>query len=76
MRVVVGSDLRLRESLHGTCAPLTENIEYGLLSKYSVQDFIMHLKYIQRLKINGFWVTGEISGKTQKLLDALDIHIT
>lgn len=47
-----------------------------LLSKYSVQDFIMHLKYIQRLKINSSWVTGEISGKTQKLLDALDIHIT
>ena len=46
------------------------------LSKYSVQDFIMHLKYIQRLKINSSWVTGEISGKTQKLLDALDIHIT
>ena len=31
-----------------------------LLSKYSVQDFIMHLKYIQRLKINSSWVTGEI----------------
>ena len=30
MRVVVRSDLRLRESLHGTCTPLTENIEYGL----------------------------------------------
>ena len=47
-----------------------------LLSKYSVQDFIIHLKYIQRLKINNSWVTGEISGKTQKLLDKLDIHIT
>ena len=47
-----------------------------LLSKYSVQDFIVHLKYIQRLKINNSWVTGEISGKTQKLLDALAIHIT
>ena len=47
-----------------------------LLGKYSVQDFIVHLKYIQRLKINNSWVTGEISGKTQKLLDALAIHIT
>ena len=47
-----------------------------LLSKYSVQDFIVHLKYIQRLKINNSWVTGEISGKTQKLLDVLAIHIT
>ena len=48
----------------------------GLLSKYSVQDFITHLKYIHRLKINNSWVTGEISGKTQKLLDALNVHIT
>jgi len=46
-----------------------------ILGKYSVHDFIIHLKYIQRLKINSSWVTGEISGKTQKLLDALDIHI-
>lgn len=48
----------------------------NLLSKYSVQDFISHLKYILRLKLNGSWVTGEISGKTQKLLDKLDLHIT
>ena len=48
----------------------------GLLSKYSVQDFITHLKYIHRLKINNSWVTGEISGKTQKLLDALNVRIT
>ena len=47
-----------------------------LLPKYSVQDFISHLKYILRIKINGSWVTGEISGKTQKLLDKLDLHIT
>ena len=46
-----------------------------ILGKYSVHDFIIHLKYIQRIKINCSWVTGEISGKTQKLLDALDIHI-
>ena len=47
-----------------------------LISKYSVQDFITHLKYVHRLKINNSWVTGEISGKTQKLLDALNVHIT
>ena len=48
----------------------------NILAKYSVQDFIIHLKYIQRIKINNSWVTAEISGKTQKLLDALDLHIT
>ena len=47
-----------------------------LLSKFSVRDFIIHLKYIPKIKINSSWVTGEISGKTQKLLDALQIHIT
>ena len=47
-----------------------------LLSKYSVSDFLIHLKYIHAVKMNSSWVTGEISGKTQKLLDALKIHIT
>lgn len=47
-----------------------------LLSKYSVRDFIIHLKYIQRIKVNNSWVTGEISSKTQKLLDSMDVHIT
>lgn len=48
----------------------------NLLPKYSVRDFIMHLKYIQRVRVNSSWVTGEISGKTQKLLDLLNVHIT
>ena len=47
-----------------------------LVSLYSVQDLVTHLKYIQRIKINNSWVTGEISGKTQKLLDKLNVHIT
>ncbi len=48
----------------------------GFTSEFSVQDLITHLKYIQHLKINNSWVSGEISGKTQKLLDKLQIHIT
>lgn len=48
----------------------------NLLAKYSVRNFIIHPKYIQRVKINSSWVTGEISGKTQKLLDSLNVHIT
>lgn len=47
-----------------------------LLSKFSVSDFIFHLKYIHTVNVNNSWVTGEISTKTQKLLDALQIHIT
>ena len=50
--------------------------EAKLLSKYSVRDFIIHLKYIQCIKVNSSWITGEISLKTQKLLDSIDVHIT
>ena len=46
-----------------------------LLSKYSVDDFVMYLKYIHAVKSNSSWVVGEITAKTQKLLDALGIHI-
>ncbi|KWW26639.1 MAG: Uncharacterized protein AUK63_2565 [bacterium P3] len=53
---------------------LMKNAE--LISDFSVQDLISHLKYIQRLKINNSWVSAEISGKTQKLLDKLNVHIT
>ena len=47
-----------------------------LLSKFSVDDFIIHLKYIHAVKANSSWAVGEISGKTQKLLDRLNLHIT
>ena len=48
----------------------------NLTSDFSVQDLISHLKYIQCIKINNSWVTCEISGKSQKLLNKLNIHIT
>lgn len=48
----------------------------GLLSKYSVDDFVMYLKYIHAVKSNNSWVVGEITTKTQKLLDKLNLHIT
>ena len=47
-----------------------------LLSKFSIQDFIAHLKYIHILKIKNSWVLSEVSGKTQKFLDAIAIPIT
>ena len=46
-----------------------------LLSKYSIADFLAHLKYIYKIKIKSSWVLSEISGKTQKLLDALCLPI-
>ena len=48
----------------------------NLLSKFSIDDFIAHLKYIQTLKINNSWVLSEISSKTQKFLDAMSLPIT
>ena len=47
----------------------------NLLSKFSIRDFITHLKYIHRIKINNTWVLSEISGKTKALLNKLMIDI-
>ena len=47
----------------------------NLLSKFSIADFISHLKYIHKIKTNGSWVLSDFSGKTQKLLDALNVSI-
>ena len=47
-----------------------------LLSKYSVSDFISHLKYIFKVKADSQWFTTEISAKTSKLLSDLNLHIT
>ncbi len=47
----------------------------NLLSKFSIADFISHLKYIHKIKIKNSWVLSEISGKTQELLDALGLSI-
>ena len=47
-----------------------------LLSKLSVADFISHLKYIFKVKINGSWCLSETTKKTKDILKALDLHIT
>ena len=47
----------------------------NLLLKFSISDFITHLKYIHKIKTKSSWVLSEISGKTQKLLDALGSSI-
>lgn len=48
----------------------------NLLSKYSVEDLLTHLKYIHKIKMDKDWDTTEISTKTQALLKNLNIHIT
>jgi transposase len=50
--------------------------EKSLLSKFSVADFITHLKYIHKVKLRDSWFTSEISKKTASFFDSLGIHIT
>jgi len=47
-----------------------------ILSKYSVADFVAHLKYIFKIKVNNLWLNSEISTKTANLLNSMEIHIT
>ena len=50
--------------------------EKKLLSKFSVADFISHLKYIFKVKINDSWYLSEITKKTKQFLDKMNLHIT
>lgn len=47
-----------------------------LLSKFSVADFLSHLKYIFKAKINGEWITTEYTKKTKELFEVIELHIT
>lgn len=49
---------------------------HNLLSKFSVSDFLSHLKYIFKVKTDTQWLSTEISAKTSKLLSLLGLHIT
>jgi len=50
--------------------------EKNMLSKFSVSDFLSHLKYIFKVKINGSWIITEYTKKTKNFLDQLGLHIT
>lgn len=47
-----------------------------LLNRYSVADFLHHLKYINIVKIGAEWKTGHITKKTSDLLGKIGLHIT
>lgn len=51
-------------------------VEHKLNHKYAPLDLLMLLKEIRKVKINDKWHTAEITAKTKKLLDNLNIHIT
>ena len=50
--------------------------QHDVISQYSVADFLSHLKYIKKVKVDGVWCTSEINKKTAKLLDKIGLHIT
>ena len=47
-----------------------------LLAKFSINDLIIHLSYIRKIRINGNWHLAEITDKTRRLLAKLECHIT
>ena len=51
-------------------------LEKELFSKFSINDLIMHLSYIRKVRINGSWHLAEITDKTRRLLAKLECHIT
>jgi transposase len=51
-------------------------IEKELLAKFSINDLIMYLSYIRKVRINGCWHLAEITDKTRRLLAKLECHIT
>ena len=47
-----------------------------LISKYSISDFLDHLKYISKAKINGDWFISESTKRTKTLLMDIGLPIT
>ena len=47
-----------------------------LLNRFSIADFLTHLKYIFKVKINDVWHLSEVTQKTNDLLETLNIPIT
>lgn len=47
-----------------------------VISQYSIADFIAHLKYISKVRIEGVWHTSEVTKKTVSLICKLGLHIT
>lgn len=50
--------------------------ESKTVKKESPKDLLMHLAEIKKLKIDGKWMTSEITNKTKVLLEKLNINIT
>ncbi len=47
-----------------------------LLDKYSVNDFLLHLSRIRRVKVGGRWIELEIPKQTRKLIEKVKLPIT
>ena len=50
--------------------------ENNIIKKYSVNDMIIHLKEIRKVKINQQWYLEAITVSSEKLLAKVGVHIT
>jgi transposase len=55
---------------------LTRIKQASLLKQYSPKDILIRLIRIQKIHIQGSWVTSEINAKTLKLLKTLELPVT
>lgn len=51
-------------------------LKEGLLEKYSVNDFLLHLSRIRRVKVGDRWIELEIPKQTRKLIEKAKLPIT
>jgi len=51
-------------------------VELDLLKHYSVEDVLLHLRRVRRIKLRGEWIDLEIPKESRKLIEVLKIPIT
>ncbi len=51
-------------------------VRYELNKKFSPMDFVLFLKEVRKVQINGIWYNTEITAKTKDLLTLIKVHIT
>ena len=50
--------------------------DHNLTKKYAPMDFLLFLREVRKVKVNSNWFTAELTNKTTKLLEKLNVDIT
>ena len=53
-----------------------ELLKRDLLKRYSVEDVLLHLRRIRKIKLQGNWVNLEVPKASKELIDIMEIPIT